>query len=542
LNSSKHESDGKHPLRVSLLLISFLGLTGVGLLVPVSHALPTPQGRTWYVSVGGQSPDGSLMLMGFYPNVIVVDAGDTVIWTVNSMEPHTVTFLSGEPNLNPFEERSLAPIGGNVYNGTGIYSSGLMMQGMSYNLTFTQPGVYVYGCLIHAGMTGVVVVQPRGSPYPYTQAQYDQIAAAEEANDLANGYTSLGTYSAPASPGPNGTSTYYVFVGPSTVEDVTVPLNGSSGVKGYADLSMIAPFTFRVTLVLSGLTPGASYNAATRGGLFEYSSMRAVYTPYAGGYQSGTVVPTISFPAFTADSSGRANVTFVVHGVQTLPSVGEYIQVSGSGGTVAGGDVVFSNTGFMTFYPSSLTIYAGDKVVWFEASTNDVHTVTFVSPGMPIPEFGAPLSFAVMGNNTDYNGTGYYNSGPMIVGQNYELTFTKPGVYTYVCLIHDSLGMIGHIVVLPRAQEVRSVINNTVQQTTTEQTTVQQSTTTTVVQQYTTTQQYGTTTTVQQSTTVQQVTTQALTMQVQGTTAIALGAAGLILAVVALIAAFLMRK
>jgi len=125
------------------------------------------------------------MLMGFYPNVIVVDAGDTVIWTVNSMEPHTVTFLSGEPNLNPFEERSLAPIGGNVYNGTGIYSSGLMMQGMSYNLTFTQPGVYVYGCLIHAGMTGVVVVQPRGSPYPYTQAQYDQIAAAEEANDLA---------------------------------------------------------------------------------------------------------------------------------------------------------------------------------------------------------------------------------------------------------------------------------------------------------------------------------------------------------------------
>jgi len=228
--------------------------------------------------------------------------------------------------------------------------------------------------------------------------------------------------------------------------------------------------------------------------------------------------------------------------VQTLPSVGEYIQVSGSGGTVAGGDVVFSNTGFMTFYPSSLTIYAGDKVVWLEASTNDVHTVTFVSPGMPIPEFGAPLSFAVMGNNTDYNGTGYYNSGPMIVGQNYELTFTKPGVYTYVCLIHDSLGMIGHIVVLPRAQEVRSVINNTVQQTTTEQTTVQQSTTTTVVQQYTTTQQYGTTTTVQQSTTVQQVTTQALTMQVQGTTAIALGAAGLILAVVALIAAFLMRK
>jgi len=66
-----------------------------------------------------------------------------------------------------------------------------------------------------------------------------------------------------------------------------VPLNGSSGVKGYADLSMIAPFTFRVTLVLSGLTPGASYNAATRGGLFEYSSMRAVYTPYAGGLPIG---------------------------------------------------------------------------------------------------------------------------------------------------------------------------------------------------------------------------------------------------------------
>jgi plastocyanin len=31
----------------------------------------------------------------------------------------------------------------------------------------------------------------------------------------------------------------------------------------------------------------------------------------------------------------------------------------------------------------------------------------------------------------------------------FRVTFTGPGIYTYICVLHDELGMVGEIVVLP---------------------------------------------------------------------------------------------
>ena len=38
-----------------------------------------------------------------------------------------------------------------------------MMMGKDYTLTFADPGVYPYGCFLHDGMLGVVVVLPATS-------------------------------------------------------------------------------------------------------------------------------------------------------------------------------------------------------------------------------------------------------------------------------------------------------------------------------------------------------------------------------------------
>jgi len=48
-----------------------------------------------------------------------------------------------------------------------------------------------------------------------------------------------------------------------------------------------------------------------------------------------------------------------------------------------------------------------------------------------------------------YDGTGYANSGLLVKGQSYSLTFTKPGAYRFYCLIHYP-GMSGMVVVHPR--------------------------------------------------------------------------------------------
>jgi plastocyanin len=31
----------------------------------------------------------------------------------------------------------------------------------------------------------------------------------------------------------------------------------------------------------------------------------------------------------------------------------------------------------------------------------------------------------------------------------FRVTFTAPGIYPYICVLHDELGMVGEIVVLP---------------------------------------------------------------------------------------------
>ncbi len=40
------------------------------------------------------------------------------------------------------------------------FSSGFMLPGQSFTLTFTEPGLYNYVCFLHAGMQGAVVVMP----------------------------------------------------------------------------------------------------------------------------------------------------------------------------------------------------------------------------------------------------------------------------------------------------------------------------------------------------------------------------------------------
>ena len=63
-------------------------------LVPVTAASAgTPGGpMTWHVLVGGQSDDQAVQAEGYYPHVITIDAGDTVVWTLNTVELHGVSF------------------------------------------------------------------------------------------------------------------------------------------------------------------------------------------------------------------------------------------------------------------------------------------------------------------------------------------------------------------------------------------------------------------------------------------------------------------
>ncbi len=182
---------------LAALVALVVPLAGVG----AAHATTTPQ--TWTVRVGSQSPNMAIQGMRFLPGEITIDAGDTVQWLGNAAEPHTVTFFpngapqSSIPPFDPTDPMQLLPQGGSTFAPNTYFNSGIINNVPaggdfgpfppnvphfnSYSLTFPDSGTYTYYCLVHGVMmVGVVHVQDAGTPYPFTQAQYDHQAQLQQ--------------------------------------------------------------------------------------------------------------------------------------------------------------------------------------------------------------------------------------------------------------------------------------------------------------------------------------------------------------------------
>ena len=98
------------------------------------------------------------------------------------------------------------------------------------------------------------------------------------------------------------------------------------------------------------------------------------------------------------------------------------------------------------FIPGDVVVKVGDSVT-FDMARNVFpvpHTITF----------GPPPSnpFAPTGDPTNYQG-GALSSG-VILGpgfgpppNTFTVKFTKAGTYSYVCLLHAGMGMVGQVVV-----------------------------------------------------------------------------------------------
>ena len=354
--------------------IVVLLLTGLLFGVTQQQVNAAPAGQTgpttWTVLVGGQAgiepteqgPMGAWQFMRFYPESITINAGDTIVWKLNSAEPHTITFPQpgqASPELvvpasegsqdMMFNPLAVMPQGQATYDGTTLTGSGQLggeaQFPTEYKLTFTTPGTYEYFCAFHQMMKGTVIVQAAGTPYPQTQAQIDAAAAQQLAADTqaaTKAEAEIKNTPATTRPGPNGTTIYEVKM-------------------GYGD-AMLA---------------------------------------------------------------------------------------------------------FMRFTPTDLTVHVGDTVEWTQTDVETPHTITLTSggeePAMVVPEpqtAGPPKlllnpQMMLPAGGTTYSGQGYFNSGliwgtkaPMPGPRTYSLTFDTPGTYEYICILHDMMGMNGHITVL----------------------------------------------------------------------------------------------
>jgi plastocyanin len=93
--------------------------------------------------------------------------------------------------------------------------------------------------------------------------------------------------------------------------------------------------------------------------------------------------------------------------------------------------------GDMTFQQPEIVINVGQEVVWKNTSSA-IHNVV-ADPALALAAADVHLP----------GGAKTFNSGYMQPGQTFAYRFTVPGVYRYVCTLHETGGMKGVVIVKP---------------------------------------------------------------------------------------------
>jgi plastocyanin len=145
-------------------------------------------------------------------------------------------------------------------------------------------------------------------------------------------------------------------------------------------------------------------------------------------------------------------------------------QSSGDAVTAGIGEIVATGGGsdtvsVMRFLQGRIVVRVGDTVEWTNLDPVTPHTVTFGFPIEPAPpqppSAGVTLDSdgarqADVSSPTDNVHSGFLQAAfqdrtgleqsPLGVTR-FRVTFTKPGTFTYRCVLHDDLGMLGQVIV-----------------------------------------------------------------------------------------------
>jgi len=151
------------------------------LLVGAFLILPQMARAQWKASVAAENPSMAHQALAFLPNEIWIHAGDSVTWTFNSNEIHTVTFLKLDQVRLPFDAGcpGFAPGVTGSFDGSTCLSTAPLTKGQKFTVTFPVIGNFKLVCLVHQNMTGVVHVLSLIETLPHWQDFYDDEAVQQ---------------------------------------------------------------------------------------------------------------------------------------------------------------------------------------------------------------------------------------------------------------------------------------------------------------------------------------------------------------------------
>lgn len=426
---------GSGPWRIKEKAVAFtVGALGLALTVgasaPALAASPSTGAESYTVMIGGSSANGNIASYNYYPDVVTIDAGDSVTW-VEGLGAHTVMIAGPGAKLPPPGSPPVfKPSGGHTFNGTGLDQSGVLMPGQTYTLKFTKPGVYQYQCGLHPDMVGAIVVQPAGAVRPMSPSQALDASLSQLQIDLNAGEQTKAAVVTTTTKAANGSTIYHVNTDLSSPASWTVPLTSPTGVQvGFADLWIDSLGQLKTRMSVMG-QPNAAYTADIQIGTAD---------------SAGPVAADLN--GIKANAKGMGESLTILPKMHAIPGNIWFIALRSDGTLVASAQVNYPQFGSLRYYPSTITVHVGDSIIWTQNDAHEAHTVTILAPGQSVS--AADKYTAVKKGGNVVNGPGFYNSGLLWQGMTYELTFTKPGTYSYRCLLHDDEGMLGTVKVLP---------------------------------------------------------------------------------------------
>jgi plastocyanin len=368
--------------------------------------------QTFTVNVDGANRSANESFLSYFPSVVRVHAGDTVVFhEVGNGEPHTVTLgtladgaVAAFEKLTPKQQQQAPP------------ASLLRLDAKV--------------------------------PFLFPQGPGDAIQSAANPCFLDKGVPSSKALCAKvAQPDFTGQQAYYNSGWLASKQKFTVHLSSAT-----------APGTYRFMCALHREGMTGKIVVAPSG-----SAVPSASAQLAAGHRQLAVTEAKLAPAVKAERQGKPPIPGL-----TLP--GKTVALAGSGSPVV------NEASIDEFGPKVIKVHVGGSVTWyllgghtitFNASKTDndiratsadgsVHLNTKAvapanGPGEPHSASGnqgggpsnGPIKFKVVAATT-WNGRGFHNSGlflnsfpPSIEG--YKITFNRAGTYKYICTVHDNM-------------------------------------------------------------------------------------------------------
>jgi len=309
----------------------------------------------WTARVGAQGPDLLRTALVYLPNEFLIHTGDSIHFSFETEELHTVSFLKpGQvrpPAFSIFGLNGGVFVGcpgttpdGSIVDNSACVSSGILVAGQSYMVNFPSAGNFKLVCLVHSRMTGAIHVLPLSETLPHDQAFYDREGGRQRSSLLSE----------------------------------AASLDGS----GHAQ-------------------------------------------------------------------TGEISAHVVVAGLSSIHSTG-------------GGSQTVS---VMRFYDETTVVHVGDTVEWVNMSTPVFHTVTFgaeplddAPPSQSVTLDEDRVRHAFVNSPDDSVNSGFIGvpnqeaaGAPeaLLDITRFRVTFNAPGIFNYICGLHDNLGMKGTVIVRP---------------------------------------------------------------------------------------------